>query len=218
MTSPLRGVRRVGSTAVLAEVKDLPDVLALHAALERDRPHGVLELVPAARTLMVTYDPRAVGHDAMAQAVTHCAASLGQGTEAADDGGRSDDVLVIPVRYNGPDLDHAAELTGLSVTEVIRRHITAHYTVAFTGFAPGFGYLAGTDPALALPRRAEPRTAVPSGAVAVAGGFTGVYPRSSPGGWQLLGTTALKLWDPDRDRPALLTPGRQVRFVAEEPR
>lgn len=211
MTSPLRGVRRAGSTALLAELADLDDVLALRAALERERPYGVRELVAAARTLLVTYDPAATGHAELSRTVAERAAALpDEGAAGAAD--TRYDTLVVPVRYDGPDLADVAELTGLTVPEVIARHTTPRYTVAFAGFAPGFGYLVGTDPVLHLPRRSEPRTAVPAGAVAVAGGFTGVYPRSSPGGWQLLGTTELPLWDEDRTPPALLVPGRTVRF------
>ncbi|MEV0598093.1 allophanate hydrolase subunit 1 [Streptomyces sp. NPDC050315] len=211
MTTPLRGVRRAGSTALLAELADLTDVLALRAALERDRPEGVRELVAAARTLLVTYDPAVTGHDGLSAAVAERAAALPeQGGDASQD--TAYDTLVVPVRYDGPDLADVAELTGLTVREVIARHTAPLYTVAFAGFMPGFGYLVGTDPVLHLPRRSEPRTAVPAGSVAVAGGFTGVYPRSSPGGWQLLGSTDVPLWDEDRTPPALLVPGRTVRF------
>ncbi|MDI3404749.1 5-oxoprolinase subunit B family protein [Streptomyces cavernicola] len=211
MTTPLRGVRRAGSTALLAELADLDDVLALRAALERDRPVGVRELIAAARTLLVTYDPAVTGHDGLSRTLAERADALpaqgGAVTPSTDY-----DTLVVPVRYDGPDLADVAELTGLTVREVIERHTTPLYTVAFAGFAPGFGYLTGTDPVLRLPRRSEPRTAVPSGSVAVAGGFTGVYPRSSPGGWQLLGSTDAPLWQEDRTPPALLLPGRTVRF------
>ncbi len=107
-----------------------------------------------------------------------------------------------------------AQLTGLGVDEVIRRHQRAEYVVAFVGFAPGFGYLVGGDPALRVPRRSTPRTRVPAGSVALAGEFTGVYPREGPGGWQLIGRTEAVLWDLDRQPPALLAPGTRVRFVA----
>ncbi|WP_030266570.1 5-oxoprolinase subunit B family protein [Streptomyces violens] len=211
MTTPLRGVRRAGSAALLAELADLADVLALRAALERERPEGVRELVAAARTLLVTYDPAVTGQDRLSRTVAERAAALpeqgGPATQETDY-----DTLVVPVRYDGPDLADVAELTGRTVREVIDRHTAPLYTVAFAGFMPGFGYLVGTDPVLHLPRRSEPRTAVPAGSVAVAGGFTGVYPRSSPGGWQLLGSTDVPLWDEDRTPPALLVPGRTVRF------
>jgi KipI family sensor histidine kinase inhibitor len=204
-------LRRAGGTGLLAELDDLPAVLALRAALDADRPAGVTELVAAARTLLVRWDPAVTGHAAVARAVTAAAGRAAGGGPAL---AAPHPELTVPVRYDGPDLAAVAEAAGLRPEEVVARHTAPRYTVAFAGFAPGFGYLTGTDPALHLPRRAEPRTAVPAGAVAVAGGFTGVYPRSSPGGWHLLGTTELPLWDERRDPPALLVPGRTVRFVA----
>ncbi|MGW2765714.1 5-oxoprolinase subunit B family protein [Streptomyces sp. NPDC001275] len=224
------GIRRVGSHALLAEADGLEQVLALRGALDADRPSGVRELVAAARTLLVTYDPAVTDHLAVAAAVAKRAAALGPAghsapghpsAPAAPAGSAKpvrEEIVTLAVRYNGEDLSDVAELTGLGVGEVIARHTAPLYTVAFAGFAPGFGYLTGTDPMLRLPRRSEPRTAVPAGSVAVAGGFTGVYPRSSPGGWQLLGTTDAVLWDERRDPPALLVPGSQVRFVPEETR
>lgn len=212
MTTPLRGIRRAGNTALLAELADLSDVLALRTALERHRPKGMRELVAAARTLLVIYDPAVTGYDGLSRAVTEQAAALLETGGAPPPQALEDDTLVVPVRYDGPDLADVAELTGLTLDEVIARHTAPLYTVAFAGFAPGFGYLVGTDPVLHLSRRSEPRTAVPAGSVAVAGGFTGVYPSSSPGGWQLLGTTDLPLWDQDRTPPALLVPGRSIRF------
>ncbi|MFI2410332.1 allophanate hydrolase subunit 1 [Streptomyces sp. NPDC018947] len=213
-------IRRVGSQALLAEADGLEQVLALRSALDADRPRGVRELIAAARTLLVTYDPAVTAHPAVAAAVTDRAAALGPAHEDPAGAGRPDGegVVTLAVRYDGEDLSDVAELTGLGVGEVIARHTGPLYTVAFAGFAPGFGYLTGTDPVLRLPRRSEPRTAVPAGSVAVAGGFTGVYPRSSPGGWQLLGTTDAVLWDERRDPPALLVPGSRVRFVPEEAR
>ncbi|MFF4144732.1 allophanate hydrolase subunit 1 [Streptomyces sp. NPDC001698] len=221
------GIRRFGSHALLVEADGLEQVLALRGALEADRPRGVRELVAAARTLLVTYDPAVTAHPAVAATVTEHAAALGPAgrstpgipsapAESAEPAGER--IVTLAVRYDGEDLSHVAESTGLGVGEVIARHTAPLYTVAFAGFAPGFGYLTGTDPLLRLPRRSEPRTAVPAGSVAVAGGFTGVYPRSSPGGWQLLGTTDAMLWDERRDPPALLVPGSHVRFVPEEPR
>ncbi|HYQ75686.1 5-oxoprolinase/urea amidolyase family protein, partial [Cellulomonas sp.] len=119
----------------------------------------------------------------------------------------------IPVRYDGPDLAEVARLTGLDEREVVRRHAAAEYTVAFGGFMPGFAYLTGLDPALHVPRRATPRERVPAGSVAVAGEFAAVYPAATPGGWMLLGTCDVPLFDVDRDPPALLRPGARVRFV-----
>ncbi len=122
-------------------------------------------------------------------------------------------LVEIRVRYDGPDLDAVAAATGLYVAEVIRRHCGVTYQAAFTGFAPGFAYLAGLDPLLRLPRRSSPRPSVPAGAVAIADTYTAVYPRSSPGGWHLLATTDAVLFDPAREPPALLAPGTRVRFV-----
>ncbi|MFE3740914.1 allophanate hydrolase subunit 1 [Streptomyces sp. NPDC059134] len=210
MTTPAGPVLRpMGGAALLAELDGLDAVLALRAALAADPPHGVRELVAAARTLLITYDPAATGPGPLAREVTR-RATTSPAVRPAPAGHHEE--LTVPVRYDGPDLDEVARRTGLTTREVIARHTAPRYTVAFAGFAPGFGYLTGTDPLLALPRRAEPRTEVPAGAVAVAGGFTGVYPRPSPGGWHLLGTTSLTLWDERRDPPALLVPGRSVRL------
>src|SRR5690606_25340633 len=118
----------------------------------------------------------------------------------------------IPVRYDGEDLDEVARLLDVSVAEIINRHLAADWQVAFSGFAPGFGYAVGSDPLFDVPRRSSPRTRVPAGSVALAGHFTGVYPRESPGGWQLIGRTDAVMWDIRRDPPALLAPGTLVRF------
>jgi KipI family sensor histidine kinase inhibitor len=119
----------------------------------------------------------------------------------------------VPVTYDGEDLAEVGELTGLGERGVVEAHTAQEWTVAFCGFSPGFGYLVGTDDRLHVPRRSTPRTRVPAGAVALAGEFAGVYPRESPGGWQLIGHTGLRAWDIDRDPPALLLPGVRVRFV-----
>jgi KipI family sensor histidine kinase inhibitor len=122
--------------------------------------------------------------------------------------------VTIDVVYDGADLDEVARLTGLSPDEVVAAHTAAPMRVGFGGFAPGFGYLVGGDERLHVPRRAEPRTRVPVGSVGLAGEFSGVYPRESPGGWQLIGHTDAVLWDVERDPPALLTPGLWVQFRA----
>jgi biotin-dependent carboxylase-like uncharacterized protein len=159
-----------------------------------------VDLVPAARTVLVRHD--ADFDIALLSAVTPEQAKI------------SGDSVTIPVRYDGEDLADVAKATGLSEDEVVTVHTGPEYTVAFTGFAPGFGYLTGLDERLHLPRRDSPRTRVPAGAVAVAGEFTGVYPRPSPGGWHLLGSTTAALWDPAQEPPALLSPGTKVRFEA----
>ncbi|MDQ3105761.1 MAG: carboxyltransferase domain-containing protein, partial [Actinomycetota bacterium] len=144
-----------------------------------------------------------------------------QGTEdpAAEDAASDVGEVEVAVRYDGPDLDDVGRLTGLLAPGVVEAHSSTRWVVAFAGFAPGFCYLVDADRGeqspLAVPRRDEPRTSVPAGAVGLAGEFSGVYPRSSPGGWQLIGTTSARLWDLDRDPPALLQPGGRVRFVDE---
>ena len=115
---------------------------------------------------------------------------------------------------DGADLAEVAERTGLTTAQVINAHTGTPWQVGFGGFAPGFAYLIGGDPRLAVPRRSEPRSSVPAGAVGLAGEFTGIYPRRSPGGWQLIGHTGVVLWDIDRPNPALLTPGMWVQFRA----
>jgi KipI family sensor histidine kinase inhibitor len=194
-----------GYQGLLVECDDLEQVIALHRALDRDRPAGVVDLVPAARTLLVTFEPTTT-HGRLRQAIadTDLTAPIG-GTDARE--------VTIDVTYDGADLAHVAEQAGIPPEEVVRRHQAASYVVAFTGFSPGFAYLAGGDPALAVSRRRTPRTRVPAGSVALAGEFTGVYPRQGPGGWQLIGRTSAPLWDLGRTPPALLAPGTRVRFT-----
>jgi KipI family sensor histidine kinase inhibitor len=117
------------------------------------------------------------------------------------------------VHYDGEDLTLVARQAGMSEHAVADLHCRTGYRVAFCGFSPGFAYLAELPPQLRMARRQTPRTSVPPGAVAVAGEFTAVYPRASPGGWQIIGHTDTSLWDPHRDPPALLAPGDQVRFT-----
>lgn len=200
-------ILRYGVRALLAEVESLDRAGRLHAALTRDPLPGVVELVPAARTVLLRYDPART--DAARLTAALHALDLTAAAPVADRA-----VVVVPVRYDGEDLAEVARLTGLTVDQVIARHTGAEYRVAFCGFAPGFAYLTGVDPALRVPRRSVPRTRVPAGAVALADEFTGIYPRQSPGGWQLLGRTAFTPWDPTADPPTPLTPGTPVRFVA----
>ncbi len=119
----------------------------------------------------------------------------------------------VPVRYEGEDLADVARHTGLTPAEVVERHAAASYRVAFVGFQPGFAYLAGLPPELHVPRRASPRVRIPRGSVAIGGEWTGIYPLATPGGWNLIGSTDLELLAPDREEPALLQPGDEVRFV-----
>lgn len=195
-----------GDRAVLVEV-DGPSAALRETLLGMP---GVEELVPAARTLLIRFDPVRTDR-AQIEAAVEAAVAVAAINPASAAVSRTAPV-VVPVVYDGADLIAVAELTGCSVDEVIRRHLDGDYTVAFCGFAPGFAYLTGLDERLQVPRRASPRTAVPAGAVAIAGEYTAVYPRPSPGGWQLLGHTTVALWDTDRPFPALLTPGTKVRF------
>jgi KipI family sensor histidine kinase inhibitor len=193
-----------GDSGVLLEVDDLQEVIALVPALERTRPAGVLDLVPGARTVLAVCGAdatpgtvRAWLTDTPPDAVAEASAAL----------------VEIPVRYDGPDLGEVAGHLGLTPAEVVRRHTGGVWHVAFGGFAPGFAYLTSPGAGLEVPRRASPRERVAAGSVGLAGEFSGVYPRESPGGWQLIGTTETVLWDPSRAQPALLTPGTGVRFV-----
>lgn len=192
-----------GTRGLLLELDTLDDVLRHYAALqEADLP--VLDLVPAGRTILVVGD-RDTDLRALADRLRQVA--------PAQHGHRSDGSVEIPVRYDGADLPEAARLLGCSPEELVARHREEEWTVAFCGFAPGFGYLAGTRFAWDTPRRSSPRTRVPAGSLALAGEFTGVYPRESPGGWQLIGHALVDVFDLDRDPPALLVPGTAVRFV-----
>lgn len=198
-------IRPSGPVAWLVETDD---VLGFDAAIRAGAARAgldVVEIVPAARTVLVSLarpDQRDAARDWLA--------TLAPRPTSGPDAGR----VEIPVRYDGDDLDDVAEATGLSVEAVIERHTAGEYQSAFCGFAPGFAYLGGLDPALVLPRRDTPRTRVPAGSVAIAAGYTAVYPDESPGGWHLLGRTEVALWDLERDPPATLAPGTVVRFVA----
>jgi KipI family sensor histidine kinase inhibitor len=197
-----------GDSALLVEVASLHEVLGLDTALREDPLPGVAEVVPAARTLLLRLEPGADPGPVRT--------ALGQVRPAA--GRRADAGCVeVPVAYDGEDLEEVGRLTGLGARGVIEAHTAADWVVAFCGFAPGFGYLTGSDPRLHVPRRDSPRTRVPAGSVALAGEYAGVYPRASPGGWQLLGHTDLPVWDLEREPPALLQPGTRVRFVAVGP-
>jgi KipI family sensor histidine kinase inhibitor len=200
-----------GSAALLAEFPGMDDVITFHQALLRRKPFGAVEFVPASRTILITFDPQETSHEQLARDLAEIAARNPPVASAPvlPDGA----LAVIPVTYDGPDLDEVARETGLTAKEIIRRHTAPIYTVAFCGFAPGFAYLTGLDPVLMLSRHSVPRTRVPAGSVAVSGQYTSVYPRSSPGGWRLLGRTTAIMWDLAREQPALLTPGDKVRFT-----
>lgn len=196
----------MGERAFLLETTSLEDVLAVHAALRETRPAGVADLVPAARTVLVRIDPRVLPlASARSWAVSAAEAAGPAATEDAA-------AVELAVVYDGADLSETAALLGMSPEALARRHSAASWTVAFTGFAPGFGYLVSDDWPYDVPRLDSPRTRVPAGAVGLAGGFSGAYPRDTPGGWRLIGTTDAVLFDPDASSPALLAPGGRVTF------
>jgi len=193
-----------GDDAVLVELDDLPAVLGYHAALIAAALPGVTELVPAARTVLVRFDPART-------TVPSVRTALAAVTPAAADASTGP-LVDIDVVYDGLDLAALAIELDTDPAEVVARHTAPTYTVAFCGFTPGFGYLVGGDPWLRVPRLATPRPRVPAGSVAVADVFSAVYPTATPGGWRLLGRTAQAMWDPTRQPPALLAPGTRVRF------
>lgn len=193
-----------GERAVLMELADLDEVLALAEAVREVA--GVEDVVPGERTLLVT-----VAHPGDLEAVRRTLPGMGGASASAAAGART---VEIRVTYDGPDLADVAAETGLTVAEVIEAHQATPWRVGFGGFEPGFAYLVGGDPRLEVPRRPEPRPSVPAGSVGLAGRYSGVYPRSSPGGWQLIGHTDAVLFDVDADPPALLQPGMTVRFLA----
>ena len=195
-----------GDRALLVELADGEEALALAEALRADPPEPLGDLVPAARTVLLVA--------AAGASVAELRASLGTVRPLAGGAAEGEvEVVEIGVVYDGEDLDDVARLTGLTAQEVVAAHTGQTWRVAFGGFAPGFGYLVGEDDRLHVPRREESRTRVPRGAVALAGEYAGVYPRESPGGWQLIGRTDLAMFDLDRDPPALLRPGVRVRFT-----
>lgn len=192
-----------GTEGLLLEMDSVHEVLGRYAALrEADLP--VVDLVPAGRTILVVAERGA--------SLTDLAAAV-RAVRPRDHVRDEAPEVEVPVVYDGEDLEEAAALLGLGTAELRRRHLDERWTVAFCGFAPGFGYLTGERYAWDVPRRATPRTRVPAGSVALGGEFTGVYPRESPGGWQLLGRALVQAFDLHRDPPALLVPGARVRFV-----
>ena len=193
-----------GSTGVLVELGSLETTLALLDRLLASEVDGVDEVVPGARTVLVRFDPAVVDRAALIERLGQLDVSVRRE--------RGGSMFDIPVSYDGADLGEVAELLGWSVAELVQRHLDAVHSVAFTGFAPGFAYMTTDDPGFDVPRRRTPRVRIPAGSVAIAGKFSGIYPSDSPGGWQLLGTTQVPMWDATRPRAALLAPGDRVRF------
>ncbi len=207
-TIPDSAIHAYGDRALLVECASTDEVLALARALRETPPHGVVDIVPGARTVLVKLD-----NPADQAGVRARVAGIGlPGTAASPDTDRPD--VTIDVVYDGDDLPDLAGLLGMGVGDIVAAHTGTIWRVGFGGFAPGFAYLVGGDSRLTVPRRSEPRTRVPAGSVALAGEFSGIYPRDSPGGWQLIGRTDAVLWDLRRPQPALLTTGMRVQFRA----
>lgn len=198
-----------GRDAVLVEVAGTEEVLALHAALGElvaaGRAPGVTELVPAARTLLVAFDRDVTGPAALTDLLA--------GVDLSPRPVPAAEVLDVPVTYDGPDLADVAARLGMEPDQFVTWHTGRAWQVAFTGFAPGFGYLVSPGHRTPVERLASPRTRVPAGSVAMADLFTGVYPLATPGGWRIVGRTDAVLLDLDREPAATLHPGRGVRFV-----
>ncbi|EYT61001.1 allophanate hydrolase [Curtobacterium flaccumfaciens UCD-AKU] len=205
MTRP--DVRSAGGTALLATFESLAEVVAFRAGLDEASLPGLTEVVSGARTLLFRFDPATTDAGRLRSELAYVV-PVSATLEAHDT-----EPLVIPVTYDGDDLDSVTELTCMRRDELVAWHTGQLWTSAFCGFAPGFSYLTGSDRPLDLPRRSTARTAVPSGAVAVAGEFSAVYPRTSPGGWQLIGRTDVPMWSLERTPPALAPAGTLVRFV-----
>lgn len=191
-----------GAHALLVELGSVAEAAALYAAA-RSADLGVTDLVPAARTVLFDGVPEGAALEAW----------LGTVEVSAEAPPTDDRVVELPTTYDGADLEDVARLWGATPREVVATHTSTEFVVAFCGFVPGFAYCTGLPEELAVPRLDTPRSRVPEGAVGLAGEFTGIYPRSSPGGWRLLGRTDVTLWDVTGEEPALLTPGTRVRFV-----
>ena len=198
-------VRVCGRRAVLLECDSPDEVAATVQALRSAALPEVVELVPAARTVLVEVRAGS-GLDGVRDAV--------DGVDPAAVGQVEGARHTIPVVYDGEDLDLVARTAGIDVDEVVALHTGAEFTVAFCGFAPGFGYLTGLPEPLRQPRLESSRSAVPSGSVGVADVYSCVYPRRSPGGWRLIGRTDVVMFDPSADQPARLSPGDRVQFEA----
>ena len=217
-------IEPLGDRALLVHLGDTIDATTLERVrVGRARVAalpGVRDVVAGYATLAVHYDPRTVADAARDVASPHAAMAAAVERALAGDAGRAADApqqVEIAVRYggvHGPDLEDVARHHGIDADEVVARHVAGSYVVHMIGFVPGFPYLGGLDPRLATPRRATPRTLVPAGSVGIGGAQTGVYPIASPGGWQLIGRTPLRLFDARREPPALLRVGDTVRFRA----
>jgi inhibitor of KinA len=185
-------------------------VRAMTALLKKNLPEGVEAVVPAYRSLSILYDPLAMTPARLAE-ILHALEADSRAVEVAEP-----KVVPIPVCYGGefgPDIGVVAEHTGLPEAEIVAIHASVDYPIYMIGFTPGFCYLGGLDGRLQTPRRKTPRTNLPAGSVGLAESQTGVYPVESPGGWQIIGQTPLRLFAPTRETPFLYEAGDRIRFV-----
>jgi len=210
-------VRHLADGAVLAGWPELPEpaangtARAIAADLSREGADWLLDAIPAARTLLVLFDPDALGHSGVEALLLRASATPSHAPSRT---------IHLPTCYGGdagPDLEDIASARGIPARDLVRLHASAEHRVAFLGFAPGFAYMRGTPPELSLPRLASPRVRVPARSVAVADGYTGIYPEESPGGWRLVGRVAATLFDPASTPPSLLLPGDRAVFDPIEP-
>jgi KipI family sensor histidine kinase inhibitor len=208
------GIRDAGDSALLLELEGVIDpavnarVIGIAAAIAGKGLTGVRDVIPTYRSVAVHFDPLAADHAVLTEVMREAADAAPAAREGA--------VVEVPVSYggeDGPDLPDVAAFAGLSVQHVIERHSSMEYRVFMLGFLPGFAYMGSVDDTIAAPRKATPRTRVPAGSVGIAGRQTGIYPRQSPGGWQLIGRTSLPVFDPSRDPASIFAPGDRVRFV-----
>ena len=207
-------VRAYGRTAVLVELESVEEAAALHARLTAPggpTVPGLVETMPGLRTVLVRFDPALTDRTRLGQRLAEVWSATVANNAQADS---TADAVCLRVDYTGPDLDDVARHTGLTPAEVVAAHQARQYRIVLIGLAPGFYFLAGGDPRLRVPRRSSPRVDVPKGAVGLAGELTGIYPRTGPGGWQLIGRVVEDLWHPTRLPAALLTPGTSIRFTA----
>lgn len=196
-----------GEQALLIELDSGAQVASVSTALEKLHHPGFVDVVPAASTVLVTLDTHTLSIEAAYAMIEELDVDAAESASA----GRT---VEIPVHYDGADLEELAASNNVRVAELIEWHTSTQWRASFGGFAPGFMYLSpvNAEDAIDIARRSSPRTEIPAGSVALAGTFSAVYPKSSPGGWQLLGTTTARMWDLTRTQPSLITPGDRVRF------
>ncbi len=208
----------LGDSSILIQLGEEIDpainqrVHALANLIANSAINGVIETVPAYATLLVHYDSLILSFTQIKNLLREKLAQI------QEDESRKPRLVEVPVRYGGalgPDLEAVAAHLGLSVEDVIRIHSEKIYTIYMMGFTPGYPYMGKLDDALVMPRLETPRTRVPAGTIAIAGSQTGIYSIESPGGWNLIGWTPLKLFDPNSDTPFLFAPGDEVKFIEE---